>query len=38
MDKYKTGLVYDYQMADFYCLWDNNFPECPERFTKVLER
>lgn len=34
----ETGLVYDKRMADHCCLWDRNYPECPERFTQVLER
>lgn len=33
-----TGIIYDKQMADHCCLWDPNYPECPERFTQVLER
>lgn len=33
-----TGLVYDERMAEHRCLWDEEFPECPERFTRVLER
>ncbi|XP_055298370.1 histone deacetylase 6 isoform X3 [Sitodiplosis mosellana] len=34
----KTGLVYDRRMAQHCCLWDNGYPESPERFTRVLER
>lgn len=33
-----TGIVYDRSMADHRCLWDDNYPECPERFIKTLER
>lgn len=33
-----TGLIYDKRMADHCCLWDSNYPECPERFTQVLDR
>lgn len=33
-----TGIVYDNRMAEHRCLWDPNYPECPERFTRVLER
>ncbi|XP_055523218.1 histone deacetylase 6 isoform X2 [Wyeomyia smithii] len=33
-----TGLVYDKRMAEHRCLWDQGYPECPERFTRVLER
>lgn len=36
--KGETGLVYDTRMAEHRCLWDPNFPECPERFTRVLDR
>ncbi|XP_069991653.1 uncharacterized protein HDAC6 isoform X4 [Penaeus vannamei] len=34
----KTGLVYDERMAEHRCLWDANYPECPERLTHTLER
>lgn len=34
----KTGLVFDKGMAEHQCLWDENHPECPERFTRVVER
>lgn len=34
----QTGLVYDHRMAEHKCLWDPDFPECPERFTRVMER
>lgn len=33
-----TGVVYDVSMADHKCLWDPHYPECPERFTRVLQR
>lgn len=33
-----TGIVYDNRMAEHRCLWDPNYPECPERFTRVIER
>lgn len=33
-----TGVVYDRSMAEHRCLWDTNYPECPERFSRVLER
>nr|XP_014087737.1 histone deacetylase 6 isoform X1 [Bactrocera oleae] len=33
-----TGIVYDESMAQHRCLWDENHPERPERFTRVLER
>ena len=33
-----TGVVYDMAMAEPRCLWDNDYPECPERFTSVLNR
>lgn len=33
-----TGLVFDRRMAEHRCLWDNNYPECPERFTEVMKR
>lgn len=34
----QTGLVYDERMAEHRCLWDENYPECPERFTEVIGR
>lgn len=34
----QTGLVYDEKFAEHRCLWDTGYPECPERFTRVLER
>lgn len=33
-----TGLIYDRRMADHRCLWDEGYPECPERFTEVMRR
>lgn len=33
-----TGIVYDYSMKEHKCLWDENYPECPARLTRVLER
>lgn len=38
MVRAETGLVYDNRMAEHRCLWDANYPECPERFTRVMER
>ncbi|KAG7171304.1 histone deacetylase 6-like [Homarus americanus] len=34
----KTGVVYDERMAQHRCLWDQNYPECPERLLHTLER
>lgn len=34
----ETGIIYDDRMADHRCLWDSKFPECPERYTRVIER
>lgn len=33
-----TGIVYDLSMAEHTCLWDDNYPECPERLLRVVER
>lgn len=33
-----TGIVYDERMAEHCCLWDKGYPECPERFTRVMDR
>ncbi|KAG5344016.1 HDAC6 deacetylase, partial [Acromyrmex charruanus] len=43
IDAYKiirkeTGLVFDRSMAEHECIWDSNYPECPARFTRVLQR
>lgn len=34
----QTGLVFDNRMAEHRCLWDDKYPERPDRFTRVLER
>lgn len=34
----ETGIIYDESMAQHCCLWDQNYPECPERFTSVINR
>ncbi|XP_056410464.1 histone deacetylase 6-like [Hyla sarda] len=33
-----TGLVYDDRMTQFFCLWDDKFPECPSRLLAVKEK
>ncbi|XP_073496538.1 histone deacetylase 6 isoform X2 [Phyllobates terribilis] len=33
-----TGLVYDDRMTQFFCLWDDTFPECPARLLAVKEK
>ncbi|KPJ10234.1 Histone deacetylase 6 [Papilio machaon] len=33
-----TGLVTEPRMAEHRCLWDENYPECPERLIEVLQR
>lgn len=38
MTRKDTGLTYERSMAEHCCLWDKNYPECPARFTRVLER
>uniref|UniRef100_A0A452HFA4 Histone deacetylase domain-containing protein n=1 Tax=Gopherus agassizii TaxID=38772 RepID=A0A452HFA4_9SAUR len=30
-----TGLAFDEQLMEFHCLWDDSFPECPERLAAV---
>ncbi|XP_062975530.1 histone deacetylase 6 isoform X2 [Elgaria multicarinata webbii] len=30
-----TGLVWDERMTEFRCLWDESFPECPERLVAI---
>ena len=34
----ETGLVFERSMAEHECLWDPNYPECPARLTRVLQR
>lgn len=34
----KTGIVYDEEMLKHYCLWDYKYPECPQRFSAVIQR
>lgn len=34
----ETGIVFDYSMAEHKCLWDSNYPECPARLIRVLQR
>lgn len=34
----ETGVIYDESMAKHCCLWDPSYPECPERFTSVINR
>ncbi|XP_030382425.1 histone deacetylase 6 isoform X2 [Scaptodrosophila lebanonensis] len=38
MQRKPTGLIYDETMSQHCCLWDPKHPECPERFTRVMER
>ncbi|XP_075976743.1 histone deacetylase 6 [Anticarsia gemmatalis] len=33
-----TGVVTEPRMAEHRCLWDDKYPECPERLTSVIER
>uniref|UniRef100_A0A452TPF5 Histone deacetylase 6 n=1 Tax=Ursus maritimus TaxID=29073 RepID=A0A452TPF5_URSMA len=33
-----TGLVFDEQLNEFHCLWDDSFPECPERLHAIKEQ
>jgi histone deacetylase 6 len=33
-----TGLVTEPRMAEHYCIWDNGYPECPERLIAVMDR
>lgn len=32
-----TGLVFDEQLNEFHCLWDDSFPEGPERLHAIKE-
>ncbi|XP_023236430.1 histone deacetylase 6-like [Centruroides sculpturatus] len=33
-----TGIIYDDRMVQHLCLWDPNYPECPERYAQSLKR
>ncbi|KAI5754266.1 hypothetical protein M8J77_007296 [Diaphorina citri] len=33
-----TGIIYDDSMTQHVCLWDPNYPECPERYSRVMQR
>nr|XP_044996311.1 histone deacetylase 6 isoform X2 [Jaculus jaculus] len=33
-----TGLVFDEQLNDFHCFWNDSFPECPERLHAIKEQ
>lgn len=33
-----TGIVHHPDMKEHRCLWDSGYEECPERFTRTLER
>nr|XP_023417624.1 histone deacetylase 6 isoform X5 [Cavia porcellus] len=33
-----TGLVFDEQLNEFHCLWDDSFPERPERLHAIKEQ
>ncbi|CAO1355069.1 unnamed protein product [Diamesa tonsa] len=34
----ETGIIYDDSMAIHCCLWDQSYPECPERYISVMNR
>ncbi|KAJ8683629.1 hypothetical protein QAD02_019421 [Eretmocerus hayati] len=38
MTRKETGVVFERSMAEHKCLWDEGYPECPQRFTRVIER
>lgn len=38
MKRKETGLVFDRSMTEHKCLWDPNYPECPARLTRILQR
>lgn len=38
MERGATGLIYDESMKKHCCFWDPQHPECPERFSYVLQR
>lgn len=34
----QTGLIFDESMLLHKCQWDPGYPECPERYQRVIER
>jgi histone deacetylase 6 len=39
MKRGQTGIIYDNSMGvHHFCLWDDNYPENPERFNSVINR
>ncbi|XP_015795334.1 histone deacetylase 6 isoform X2 [Tetranychus urticae] len=34
----KTGLIFDVSMTEHKCIWDENYPESPDRFSRVLDK
>ncbi|XP_035910446.1 histone deacetylase 6 isoform X1 [Anopheles stephensi] len=38
VERGSTGILYDDRFALHRCLWDSNYPECPERYLRVMER
>uniref|UniRef100_A0A2M4BB43 Protein deacetylase HDAC6 n=1 Tax=Anopheles marajoara TaxID=58244 RepID=A0A2M4BB43_9DIPT len=36
--RFATGVVYDDRFLLHRCLWDPNYPECPERYLEVMKR
>lgn len=36
--KKDVGFVSDPSMIEHKCLWDPNYPECPERLSSVIDR
>ncbi|CAG7833830.1 unnamed protein product [Allacma fusca] len=37
-DKKTTGVIYDMRMVEHRCLWDDGYPEKPDRFTAIIQR
>lgn len=37
-EKGPTGFVTEPRMAEHRCLWDETYPECPERLIGVIDR
>ncbi|XP_065224812.1 polyamine deacetylase HDAC10-like isoform X2 [Planococcus citri] len=38
MSSTETAITFNEEMTKHHCLWDPNYPECPERFSHVLKR
>lgn len=38
VEKGQVELVLEKRMLEHLCLWDPNYPECPERLSSIIDR